>query len=118
MDAKVTQIGDNGEGNLRRKLVDIVDALDREIDLTWALIGLVETVCRETCRDDHYGPGLLALANRLVDGLSAIRQIAHHDDVISIRATAQRPKFSEEPLGTNTPPPGARPAQSRKFGVF
>jgi hypothetical protein len=44
MDAKVTQIGDNGEGNLRRKLVDIVDALDREIDLTWALIGLVETI--------------------------------------------------------------------------
>ena len=34
MDAKVIEIGDREEDNLRAKLVDIVDALDREIDLT------------------------------------------------------------------------------------
>jgi hypothetical protein len=78
MAAKVIEIGDDKEDNLHGMLVAIVDALDREIDLTWALIGLVETVCRETCGDDRYGRGLLALANRLVDGLSAVRQIADH----------------------------------------
>jgi len=99
MDAQVIKIGDDEADRLRGKLVDIVDALDREIDHTWALIGLVETVCRETCGNDHYGRGLLALANRLVDGLSAVRQIADHDGEPSIRSTAPRPKFNEEPLG-------------------
>src|SRR5215469_1378377 len=114
MDAQVIKIGDDEADSLRGKLVDIVDALDCEIDLTWALIGLVETVCRETCGNDHYGRGLLALANRLVDGLSAVRQIADHAGEPSI-PTAPRPKFNEEPLGTNTPPPrrGARPALLR-----
>ena len=98
MDAKVIEIGDREEDNLRAKLVDIVDALDREIDLTWALIGLVETVNRDSgC--EPYGRGLLALAHRLVDGLSAVRQIADHDGEPSIRSTAPRPKFNEEPLG-------------------
>jgi len=39
MDAQVIEIGDDEADeadNLRGKLVDIVDALDREIDLTWA----------------------------------------------------------------------------------
>jgi hypothetical protein len=75
MDAKAVKIVDDEADDLRGKLVDIVDALDREIDLTWALIGLVEKVCPETgC--DPYHRGLLALANRLVDGLSAVRQTA------------------------------------------
>ena len=71
---------DHEQDNLRAKLVDISDALDREIDLTWALIGLVETVNRESgC--EPYGRGLLALAHRLVDGLSAARQTADHGAV-------------------------------------
>jgi hypothetical protein len=70
MDAKAIEIVDDEADDLRGKLVDIVDALDREIDLTWALIGLVEKICPETgC--DPYHRGLFALANRPVDGLSA-----------------------------------------------
>jgi hypothetical protein len=118
MGVKVIEIINDGEDNLRGELVDIVDALDREIDLTWALIGLVETVNRENgCA---YGRGLLALANRLVDGLSAVRQKADHGAALSFRATAPRREFSEAPLEKNTSPP--RPAelsaQLRKFGGF
>jgi len=111
MDAKVIEIGDHEEDNLRAKLVDIVDALDREIDFTWALIGLVETVNRDSgC--EPYGRGLLALAHRLVDGLSGVRQIADHGAALCFRASAPRLKLSEAPLETNTSPPrqGERPA--------
>jgi hypothetical protein len=116
MDAKVIKIGDDEEDNPRGKLVDIVDALDREIDLTWALIGLVETVNRESgC--EPYGRGLLALAHRLVDGLSAVRQTADYDAALCFRDSAPRFKLGEAALETNVSPPpqGERPARLRKL---
>jgi len=76
MDAKVIEFSGSEEGNLRGKLVDIVDALDREIDLTWALIGLVETVCRETCVDDHAcKPSARWVVNRSADSQPRRRPI-------------------------------------------
>jgi len=88
MDAIAVEIVDDEPDGLRGKLVDIVDTLDREIDLTWALIGLVEKVCPESgC--DPYHRGLLALANCLVDGLSAVRQAA---DRIAARQDLNRYK--------------------------
>ena len=52
--------------------VDSVDALDREIDLVWGLIAIIETILREN--DDHYARGALTLAHRHLDGLSDIRR--------------------------------------------
>jgi hypothetical protein len=116
----VIKIVDEEKDKLLDKLVDIVDTLDREIDLTWALIGLVEKVYAENGCDDRYGRGLLALANRLVEGLSAVRQRADDSAALCFRAIAPRPKFSEAPSETNTSPPRQveRPAQLLKFGRF
>ena len=116
----VLKIVDEEQDKLLDKLVDIVDTLDREIDLTWALIGLVEKVSAETGCDDRYGRGLLALANRLVEGLSTVRQRADDSAALCFRAVAPRPKSSEAPSETNTSPPrqAERPTQLLKFGRF
>jgi hypothetical protein len=115
----VIKIVDEEKDKVLDKLVGIVDSLDREIDLTWALIGLVEKVCVETRCDDRFGRGLLALANHLVEGLSAVRQRADESAALCFRAVAPRPKFSQAPSEANTSPRQAeRPAQTPKFGRF
>ena len=107
MDAKVIEFGGSEEGNLRGKLVDIVDALDREIDLTWVLIGLVETVSLRSRPIGACKPSGRWVVNRSADSEPRRRPI--HPSY------SARPNFSEEPLDTNTPLP-RQGAQLRKFG--
>jgi hypothetical protein len=54
------------------KLVNAVDALDREIDAVWGLIAIIEVLGRES-RDDHYAGGALRVAHNHLDALIAIR---------------------------------------------
>jgi hypothetical protein len=53
--------------------VDLADALDGQIDVAWGLIAALETLCSESGYEP-YAKGALAIANRHVDALSAIRQ--------------------------------------------
>ena len=52
---------------------DLAYTLDGQIDVVWGLIAALETLCREAGYD-AYAKGALAIANRHVDALSAIRQ--------------------------------------------
>jgi hypothetical protein len=51
---------------------DIGDALDREIDLLWALIAGLQTIHSE--HPDPYTHGTLVLANAILDRLNEIRR--------------------------------------------
>jgi hypothetical protein len=53
--------------------MDLGDTIDGQIDVVWGLIAALETLCRESGYD-AYAKGALAIANRHVDALSAIRQ--------------------------------------------
>jgi hypothetical protein len=53
--------------------MDLGDILDGQINVVWGLIAALETLCRESGYD-AYAKGALAIANRHVDALSAIRQ--------------------------------------------
>ena len=67
MTTKVVPIFDTNNSS------DLGDTLDGQIDVVWGLIAALETLCRESGYD-AYGKGALAIANRHVDALSAIRQ--------------------------------------------
>ena len=67
---KVVSISENDK--LRSATIRAVDALDREIDLVWGLIAIIEVVGRES-RDDHYASGALRVAHNHLDALIAIR---------------------------------------------
>ena len=51
---------------------DIADALDRQIDLMWALIAGLQTIQSE--HPDPYTKSAPVLADAILDGLSAIRR--------------------------------------------
>jgi hypothetical protein len=55
--------------------LDIVDAVAKEIDLTWAIIAVIEILIREG-GDDRYAQGGLALAHAHLDGLTKIQEMA------------------------------------------
>jgi hypothetical protein len=53
--------------------LDVVDALDAEIDTVWALIAALQTIFTEHDGDPHI-KGALRLANNHLDALAAIRR--------------------------------------------
>jgi hypothetical protein len=53
--------------------LDVVDALDAEIDTVWALIAALQTIFTEHDGDPHI-KGALRLANNHLDALGAIRR--------------------------------------------
>jgi hypothetical protein len=53
--------------------VEVIDALDAEIDTVWALIAALQTIFTEHDGDPHI-KGALRLANSHLDALSAIRR--------------------------------------------
>jgi len=53
---------------------DIKDELDNAIDATWALIGLLESICRES-GDDPFLRGAVRIANDQCDRLANIRHL-------------------------------------------
>ena len=67
MTTKVVRIFDTNNS------MDLGNTLDGQIDVVWGLIAALETLCRESGYD-AYAKGALAIANRHVDALSAIRQ--------------------------------------------
>jgi len=67
MTTKVARIFDTSNS------ADLGDTLDGQIDIVWGLIAALETLCLESGYD-AYAKGALAIANRHVDALSAIRQ--------------------------------------------
>jgi hypothetical protein len=66
---KIVSIQEDGA---RSATADAVDALDRELDLMWGLIAVIEIILRE--KDDQYVRSALALAHRHLDGLSEMRR--------------------------------------------
>jgi len=71
MSEKIISICENE--NLRSATVNAVDALDREIDVVWGLIAIIEVLDRES-RDYHYASGALCIAHNHLDALVAIRR--------------------------------------------
>jgi hypothetical protein len=55
--------------------LDIADAVAKEIDMTWALIAVIEILIREG-GDDRYAQGGLTLAHAHLDGLTKIQEMA------------------------------------------
>jgi hypothetical protein len=53
--------------------LDVIDALDAEIDTIWALIATLQTIFTEHDGDPHI-KGALRLANSHLDALAAIRR--------------------------------------------
>jgi hypothetical protein len=67
---KIVPIRENDD-NLSAKL-DIVDAIAREVDAMWGLIGTLQTIYTETgC--DAYARGALRIAHAHLDSLCAIQ---------------------------------------------
>jgi hypothetical protein len=55
--------------------LEIVDAIAKEIDMTWALIAVIEILTREG-GDHRYARGGLTLAHAHLDGLTQIQEMA------------------------------------------
>jgi hypothetical protein len=55
--------------------LDIADAIAKEIDMTWAIIAVIEILIREG-GDNKYAQGGLTLAHAHLDGLTKIQEIA------------------------------------------
>jgi hypothetical protein len=55
--------------------LEIVDAIAKEIDMTWAIIAVIEILIREG-RDQRYAQGGLTLAHAHLDGLTKIQEMA------------------------------------------
>jgi hypothetical protein len=55
--------------------LDIADAVAKEIDMTRAIIAVIEILVREG-RDDRYAQGGLTLAHAHLDGLTKIQEMA------------------------------------------
>jgi hypothetical protein len=63
------------EGDDCSTRVDIADAIAKEIDMTWAIIAVIEILIREG-GDNKYAQGGLTLAHAHVDGLTKIQEMA------------------------------------------
>ena len=61
-------MGDGGSAKL-----DIVDSIAKEIDMTWAIIAVIEILLGENS-NDKYAQGGLRLAHAHLDGLCAIQR--------------------------------------------
>jgi hypothetical protein len=68
-----TKIVPNCENDDSSAKLDIADAIAKEIDMTWAIIAVIEILLRET-GDDKYAQGGLRLAHAHLDGLCAIQR--------------------------------------------
>jgi hypothetical protein len=55
--------------------LEIVDAIAKEIDMTWAIIAVIEILIREG-GDHRYGQGGLTLVYAHLDGLTKIQEMA------------------------------------------
>jgi hypothetical protein len=55
--------------------LEIVDAIAKEIDMTWAIIAVIEILIREG-RDQRYAQGGLTLVHAHLDGLTKIQEMA------------------------------------------
>ena len=69
---KIASIHEDSTRSATVDAIDAVDALDRELDLMWGLIAVIEIILRE--KDDQYVRSALALAHRHLDGLSEMRR--------------------------------------------
>jgi hypothetical protein len=67
---KIVPIGVNDAGSAK---LDIADAVANEIDMTWAIIAVIEILLRES-GDGKYAQGGLRLAHAHLDGLCAIQR--------------------------------------------
>jgi hypothetical protein len=63
---------ENDESSVK---LDIVDAIAKEIDITWAIIAVIEIMIREG-GDHRYAQGGLALVHAHLDGLTKIQKMA------------------------------------------
>ena len=54
-------------------VLDIADAIAKEIDMTWVIIAVIEILLRESS-NDKYAQGGLRLAHAHLDGLCAIQR--------------------------------------------
>jgi hypothetical protein len=66
-----TKIVPNCENDNSSAKLDIADAITKEIDMTWAIIAVIEILLRDS-GDDKYAQGGLRLAHAHLDGLCAI----------------------------------------------
>jgi hypothetical protein len=66
---------ESGDGSTK---LDIADAIAKEIDMTWALIAVIEILTREG-GDDRYVQAGLTLAHAHLDGLTKIQEMALRD---------------------------------------
>ena len=68
-----TKIAPNCENDDSSAKLDIADAIAKEIDMTWAIIAVIEILLRES-GDAKYAQGGLRLAHAHLDGLCAIQR--------------------------------------------
>jgi hypothetical protein len=68
-----TKIVPNCENDDSPAKLDIADAIAKEIDMTWAIIAVIEILLRDS-GDDKYAQGGLRLAHAHLDGLCAIQE--------------------------------------------
>ena len=68
-----TKIVSNCENDDSSAKLDIADAIAKEIDMTWAIIAVIEILLRDSS-DDKYAQGGLRLAHAHLDGLCAIQE--------------------------------------------
>lgn len=67
---KIVPIGENDAGSAN---LEIADAIAKEIDMTWAIIAVIEILLRES-GDGKYAQGGLRLAHAHLDGLCTIQR--------------------------------------------
>jgi hypothetical protein len=67
---KIVAIREDDAGSAK---LDIADAIAKEIDMTWAIIAVIEILLRESS-NDKYAQGGLRLAHAHLDGLCAIQR--------------------------------------------
>jgi len=63
---------ENDDGSIK---LEIVDAIAKEIDTTWAIIAVIEILIREG-GDHRYAQGGLTLVYAHLDGLTKIQEMA------------------------------------------
>ena len=69
----MSKIVPNCENDDSSAKLEIADAIAKEIDMTWAIIAVIEILLRET-GDDKYAQGGLCLAHAHLDGLCDIQR--------------------------------------------
>jgi hypothetical protein len=68
----MSKIVPNCENDDSLAKLDIADAIAKEIDMTWAIIAVIEILLRES--GEKYAQGGLRLAHAHLDGLCAIQR--------------------------------------------